>query len=217
MLKGLASDGGLYIPEEIPKADGWQRWKDLSFADLAFEVMSLYISPAEIPPADLKEIIAKSYATFRCPETTPLVHLKDNLWLLELFHGPTFAFKDVALQFLGNLFEYFLVRRNEGKSGKGMLLCTVRASAPSALATGLAGRGWVPDGVGLRRHTRAHRFRLTIANRQAPLDRRRGHQRRYGLCSHLRTQGQEGCLRLHPASQGTGEPDPGGADDDSAG
>lgn len=127
MLKGLASDGGLYIPEEIPKADKWQQWKDLSFADLAFEVMSLYISPAEIPPADLKDIIARSYATFRAPETTPLVHLKDNLWLLELFHGPTFAFKDVALQFLGNLFEYFLVRRNEGKTGKGMSRYTVGA------------------------------------------------------------------------------------------
>lgn len=48
------------------------------------------------------------------------MHLKDNLYLLELFHGPTFAFKDVALQFLGNLFEYFLVRKNEGKTGRGM-------------------------------------------------------------------------------------------------
>jgi threonine synthase len=50
------------------------------------------------------------------------VHLKDNLYLLELFHGPTFAFKDVALQFLGNLFEYFLIRKNEGKTGRGMSL-----------------------------------------------------------------------------------------------
>ena len=120
MLKGLASDGGLYIPEDVPKADDWQSWKDLSFNDLAYRVMSLYISPSEIPPQDLKDIIAKSYSTFRSTETTPLVHLKDNLHLLELFHGPTFAFKDVALQFLGNLFEYFLVRKNEGKTGKGM-------------------------------------------------------------------------------------------------
>jgi threonine synthase len=120
VLKGLASDGGLYIPEEVPKATDWQKWKDLSFNDLAYEVMSLYISPSEIPPADLKDIIARSYSTFRSAETTPLVHLKDNLWLLELFHGPTFAFKDVALQFLGNLFEYFLIRKNEGKTGTGM-------------------------------------------------------------------------------------------------
>jgi threonine synthase len=86
---------------------------------LAFNVLSLYISPLEIPTADLKGIIHRSYSTFRAPEITPLVHLKDNLYLLELFHGPTFAFKDVALQFLGNLFEFFLVRRNKGKSGRG--------------------------------------------------------------------------------------------------
>jgi threonine synthase len=88
---------------------------------LAFEILSLYISPSEIPAADLKDIIHRSYATFRAPETTPLVHLNDNTYLLELFHGPTFAFKDVALQFLGNLFEYFLVRKNEGKTGRGRL------------------------------------------------------------------------------------------------
>jgi threonine synthase len=79
--------------------------------------LSLYISPSEIPRDDLKGIIDRSYSTFRAPETTPLRHLHDNLYLLELFHGPTFAFKDVALQFLGNLFEYFLVRKNEGKTG----------------------------------------------------------------------------------------------------
>nr|XP_036586108.1 threonine synthase [Colletotrichum truncatum]KAF6796299.1 threonine synthase [Colletotrichum truncatum] len=120
VLKGLASDGGLFIPEHIPQVDNWQAWKDLSFPELAYEILSLYISPSEIPSDDLKGIINRSYATFRAPETTPLRHLKDNLYLLELFHGPTFAFKDVALQFLGNLFEYFLVRKNEGKTGKGM-------------------------------------------------------------------------------------------------
>ncbi|KKF97349.1 Threonine synthase [Ceratocystis fimbriata CBS 114723] len=117
VLKGLATDGGLYIPETIPTASNWESWKDLSFSDLAYEILSLYISSSEIPAADLKGIINRSYDTFRHPDTTPLVHLKGNLHLLELFHGPTFAFKDVALQFLGNLFEYFLVRRNEGKTG----------------------------------------------------------------------------------------------------
>jgi threonine synthase len=121
VLKGLATDGGLYIPETIPRIadDKWTQWRDLSFEDLAFEVLSLYVSPAEIPAGDLRGIISRSYAAFRAPERTPLVKLKDDLWLLELFHGPTFAFKDVALQFLGNLFEYFLGRRNEGKVGKG--------------------------------------------------------------------------------------------------
>lgn len=126
VLKGLATDGGLYIPEEIPVAKDWRAWKDLSFSDLAFEILSLYISPAEIPPADLMGIIGRSYATFRAPETTPLRHLTDDLYLLELFHGPTFAFKDVALQFLGNLFEYFLVRKNEGKTGRGRRSSLVR-------------------------------------------------------------------------------------------
>ncbi|KAI9744859.1 MAG: threonine synthase [Claussenomyces sp. TS43310] len=121
VLKGLASDGGLYIPESIPSLpSGWEsRWKNLSFSELAFEILSLYISASEIPPADLKDIINRTYSTFRTPETTPTVTLseKENLYLLELFHGPTFAFEDVASQLLGNLFEYFLVRRNKGKAG----------------------------------------------------------------------------------------------------
>jgi threonine synthase len=119
VLKGLASDGGLYIPENIPSVTQWESWQDLSFPDLALEILSLYISPDEIPREDLKGIIDRSYSTFRAPEITPLKHLHDNLYLLELFHGPTFAFKDVALQFLGNLFEYFLVRKNAGKTGRG--------------------------------------------------------------------------------------------------
>ncbi|EON61246.1 threonine synthase [Coniosporium apollinis CBS 100218] len=121
VLKGLASDGGLFIPEEIPSLphDWVTRWKDFSFEELAYEIFSLYISPSEIPEQDLRDIIKRSYSTFRAQDITPIVTLdkERNIHLLELFHGPTFAFKDVALQFLGNLFEYFLVRRNEGKRG----------------------------------------------------------------------------------------------------
>ena len=120
-MRGLAPDGGLYIPERIPKATSWESWKDLSFNELAFEVMSMYISPSEIPADDLKDLIARSYSTFRAKDVTPLIKLDGNHHLLELFHGPTFAFKDVALQFVGNLFEYFLVRKNEGKTGRGRL------------------------------------------------------------------------------------------------
>lgn len=76
--------------------------------------MSLFVSPEEIPPADLKEIIERSYSTFRAEEVTPVKKLDGETWVLELWHGPTFAFKDVALQFLGNLFEYFLRRKNAG-------------------------------------------------------------------------------------------------------
>ena len=148
VLKGLASDGGLFIPEQIPTLPpNWEsEWRDLSFEDLAFRIMSLYVSPAEIPPEDLKDIIKRSYSTFRHSERTPLVELdgKQNLHLLELFHGPTFAFKDVALQFLGNLFEYFLVRMNKGKEGKDRHHLTVVGATSgdtgSAAIYGLRGK-----------------------------------------------------------------------------
>jgi threonine synthase len=123
VLKGLASDGGLFIPEAIPTVpqDWASRWSKLRFQDLAYEVLSLYISPSEIAADDLKALIERSYSTFRHPEIAPVVPLvpEDNLHILELFHGPTFAFKDVALQFVGNLFEYFLVRRNTQQAEKG--------------------------------------------------------------------------------------------------
>lgn len=113
---------------------------------MAHALLSLYISPSEIPAEDLKDIINRSYSTFRAPETTPLHTLneKENLHLLELFHGPTFAFKDVALQLLGNLFEYFLVRRNEGKVGKDRHHLTVVGATSgdtgSAAIYGLRGK-----------------------------------------------------------------------------
>lgn len=148
VLKGLAADGGLFIPEEIPQLPrDWQtKWQTLSFSELALELLSLYISTSEIPRTDLKEIIDRSYSTFRAPETTPLVALNesDNLYLLELFHGPTFAFKDVALQLLGNLFEYFLVRRNKGKTGRDRHHLTVVGATSgdtgSAAIYGLRGK-----------------------------------------------------------------------------
>ncbi|KAL8702586.1 MAG: hypothetical protein Q9201_004245 [Fulgogasparrea decipioides] len=122
VLKGLASDNGLFIPEEIPSLPPkWQiDWLNISFEELAFQIFSLYISAAEIPPASLKDIIRRSYSTFRVPSVTPTVTLDGDkrIHLLELFHGPTFAFKDVALQALGNFFEFFLVKRNKGKAGK---------------------------------------------------------------------------------------------------
>jgi threonine synthase len=144
----LASDGGLFVPEQIPSLPAsWEsEWRNLSFEDLAFQILSLYISPSEIPPEDLKDIIRRSYSTFRHPERTPVVELdqKKNLYLLELFHGPTFAFKDVALQFLGNLFEYFLVRKNQGKQGKDRHHLTVIGATSgdtgSAAIYGLRGK-----------------------------------------------------------------------------
>ena len=112
VMMGLANDGGLLLPEEIPvlSNDELHKLSDLSYPDLAFQIISKYAT--DIPVADLKDIIDRSYASFKNPQVTPVVK-QDNLFILELFHGPTLAFKDVALQFLGNLFEYFL--RNSGQ------------------------------------------------------------------------------------------------------
>lgn len=116
VLKGLASDGGLFHPDTIPNVrQQYLNWKDLSFSDLAYEIIRLYVDESEISNNELKEIVQRSYSTFRHHDVAPTVTLdkSKNLHLLELFHGPTFAFKDVALQFLGNLFEFFLVRKNK--------------------------------------------------------------------------------------------------------
>jgi threonine synthase len=78
--------------------------------------LSLFIPTSDIPEADLKELINESYSTFRADLTTPLRQTEDNEYVMELWHGPTWAFKDVALQFLGNVFAYFLERRNKDKS-----------------------------------------------------------------------------------------------------
>jgi threonine synthase len=107
VLMGLAEDGGLLIPEKIPQipAEKLQTMSELTYQELAYEIISYYVD-GEIPENELKELIEKSYGTFRHPEVTPVQKIKDNMYVLELFHGPTFAFKDVALQFLGNLYSY---------------------------------------------------------------------------------------------------------------
>ncbi len=109
VMMGLADDGGLLLPESIPQlsANDLQQMTDLPYPQLALNILERYID--DIPQADLQELIERSYATFEHPEVTPVI-TKGNLHILELFHGPTLAFKDVALQLLGNLFEYLLAR-----------------------------------------------------------------------------------------------------------
>ncbi|CAN7542035.1 threonine synthase [Variovorax sp. LjRoot84] len=115
LLEGLAPDGGLYLPERYPQVDAatLAKWRGLPYADLAFEVLSLYID--DIRPADLKAICAKTYTAevFGTPEIVPLRELEDGVYLEALSNGPTLAFKDMAMQLLGNLFEYELARRGE--------------------------------------------------------------------------------------------------------
>jgi threonine synthase len=112
VMMGLASDGGLLLPQSYPTVsrDQLESWRSLSYQELAFEVISRFVD--DIPAGDLKSIIDRSYATFTHPEVTPVVK-QDGVYILELFHGVTLAFKDVALQFLGNLFEYILAERNQ--------------------------------------------------------------------------------------------------------
>ncbi|TDP83688.1 L-threonine synthase [Aquabacterium commune] len=115
LLEGLAPDGGLYLPLSYPKIDDatLTKWRHLPYAELAFEILSLYID--DIPAADLKALTAKTYtkAVYGFEEITPLKHIEPGLCLQALSNGPTLAFKDMAMQLLGNLFEYELARRGE--------------------------------------------------------------------------------------------------------
>ncbi len=114
VLTGLAPDGGLYVPETLPtfSQEEIASWAGLSYQDLAFKVITPFVDGA-IPDADLKKIIDDSYATFRHDAIAPMVQTGHNEWILELFQGPTLAFKDFALQFLGNLLDYILKKRDQ--------------------------------------------------------------------------------------------------------
>jgi len=110
VMMGLATDGGLLLPESFPQIDAatLTRWAGLSYVDLAVEVMLPYVE-GDLTRKELSDLVIRSYAGFSNEEITPLVQAGE-LRILELFHGPTAAFKDVALQFLGNLFELLLER-----------------------------------------------------------------------------------------------------------
>ncbi|MDR7305437.1 threonine synthase [Rhodoferax saidenbachensis] len=119
LLEGLAPDGGLYLPEAYPQVSDVTllQWRTVyhqqGYAALAFEILSLYID--DIPAADLRALCAKTYTAevFGTGEIVPLRHLEDGVWIEALSNGPTLAFKDMAMQLLGNLFEYELGRRGE--------------------------------------------------------------------------------------------------------
>jgi len=114
VMMGLGTDGGLLVPERLPvlAPETLRAWSQLRFQDLAVEVIAPFVGE-EIARADLEDLVERSYASFAHPDVTPL-HVAGDRHYLELFHGPTAAFKDVALQLLGNLFEY-LLRRDGGE------------------------------------------------------------------------------------------------------
>ncbi|NLP31519.1 MAG: pyridoxal-phosphate dependent enzyme, partial [Oligella ureolytica] len=115
LLMGLAPDGGLMLPESYPQIDGatLDKWRDLSYPELAFEIMRLFAT--DIDETDLKDIIERTYTAevFGSDDIVPVRKLKDDLYVLGLSNGPTLAFKDVAMQFLGNAFEYVLKQKGK--------------------------------------------------------------------------------------------------------
>ena len=138
LLGGLAPDGGLYLPETYPhfSADDLSRMRGMNYRELAFEVLSRFAT--DIPADDLKAIIDKTYtADVYCnvregenaEDITPLHTLEPNLHLLCLSNGPTIAFKDMAMQLLGNLFEYVLDKAGQDVNILGATSGDTRCSA----------------------------------------------------------------------------------------
>jgi threonine synthase len=135
VMMGLARDGGLLLPQTLPTIEPalLNAWQTLSYQNLALEVLSLFTG--DMPRADLDDLIDRAYSSFRHPQVTPLRQV-GGLHILELFHGPTLAFKDVALQLLGNLFEYELK-----KSGGFMnIIGATSGDTGSAAIYGVRGR-----------------------------------------------------------------------------
>ena len=111
VAQGLAPDGGLYLPEELPDLKPHlAEWSKLSYAELCEVFFAIFAS--DIDSAELKEVVARSYTKFDHADIAPIVKLDDDRYVLELFHGPTLAFKDFALQLLGNLYESQIARNS---------------------------------------------------------------------------------------------------------
>jgi len=146
VMMGLADDGGLLIPESIPDVSGrLDEWRALSYPQLAFEVLRLFAT--DMPEQDLEAMIDRTYAEAFGPEVAPAVPVGE-IYVLELWHGPTLSFKDIALQLLGNLFEYILARQG----GRLNILGATSGDTGSAAIYGVRGRKGIeifmmhPDG-----------------------------------------------------------------------
>jgi len=138
-MTGLAHDRGLFVPDEFPTIakEELESWRSLSFPELAIKVISQFVKDDQVPSEELERIVKTSCKAFRSEDVTPLLKIGDH-FVLELFHGPTFAFKDVALQMLGNFFEYFLsTGSNEGRLA---VLGATSGDTGSAAIYGLRGK-----------------------------------------------------------------------------
>ena len=134
VMTGLARDGGLLIPDAIPDVrEHLEAWAQLDYQDLAFEIIRLFSD--DISDDQLRTLIREAYNSFTTPEVTPVRQVGNN-YILELFHGPTLAFKDVALQFLGQLFETILEERGERLN----ILAATSGDTGSAAIAGVRGQ-----------------------------------------------------------------------------
>ena len=135
MLHGLADDGGLYLPETWHKftETEWAACANLPYCELVLKIITPFIGDC-IPEANLKQIIDRAYQNFRHQAIAPLKQIDSNLFVLELFHGPTLAFKDFALQLLGNLFSYVLEAQNKTLNIAGATSGDTGSAAIAAIA-----------------------------------------------------------------------------------
>lgn len=133
VLSGFAADGGLFVPETIPKVTQaqFQSWAELSYPELAFEILSMFIDRSIIPATDLKKLLDDSYSSFNSQSVIDMVPLgrDGRTIIMELFHGPTLSFKDVAMGFLINVLDYLLEKRNQRLS---IVLATTGDTGPAA-------------------------------------------------------------------------------------
>jgi len=139
VMTGLAHDRGLFVPDSFPEVttEDLTAWKSLSFKELAVEVIQKFVKEDQVPLSKLRDIIYRSCDAFHPEDVTPVIDIGGHK-ILELFHGPTFAFKDVALQMLGNFFEYFL--ETGSNDGRLAVLGATSGDTGSAAIYGLRGK-----------------------------------------------------------------------------
>ena len=167
LLEGLAPDGGLYVPERYPLVDAatLASWRDLSYPELAFEVMSLYID--DIPADDLRALIDRTYTkeVFGDARVAPLRPLEPGVFILGLSNGPTLAFKDMAMQFLGHAFAYELGRRDRTLTVLGATSGDTGSAAEHALKGKRGIEVWMLSPLGrMSPFQQAQMFSLQDAN-----------------------------------------------------
>eukprot|EP00814_Leptocylindrus_danicus_P004127 CAMPEP_0116007282 /NCGR_PEP_ID=MMETSP0321-20121206/2209_1 /TAXON_ID=163516 /ORGANISM="Leptocylindrus danicus var. danicus, Strain B650" /LENGTH=504 /DNA_ID=CAMNT_0003475953 /DNA_START=166 /DNA_END=1680 /DNA_ORIENTATION=- len=132
LSSGYAPDGGLFVPVEMPKVSSQTlaTWADFTFDELAYSILSMFISETEIDRANLREIITRSFDSYDCAEIVPVKKLTDSLFVSELFHGPTFCFKDLGMKPVVNLLAYFSARSNIPTT---LLISTTGDTGPAAM------------------------------------------------------------------------------------